>query len=42
MPRRWVDALIDPAETREALIWALDAASLNPEVKEFRTGVLQT
>src|SRR6266700_1447834 len=40
--RLWVDALIDPAETREALIWALDAASLNPEVKEFRTGVLQT
>ena len=40
--RLWVDALIDPAETREALIWALDAAALNPEVKQFRTGVLQT
>jgi 3-methylcrotonyl-CoA carboxylase beta subunit len=40
--RLWVDALIDPAETREALIWALEAASLNPEVKEFKTGVLQT
>ena len=40
--RLWVDAIIDPAETRGALIWALEAAALNPEVKEFRTGVLQT
>jgi 3-methylcrotonyl-CoA carboxylase beta subunit len=40
--RLWVDALIDPADTREALIWALKAAALNPEVKEFKTGVLQT
>ncbi len=40
--RLWVDALIDPAQTREALIWALEAAALNPEVPEFKTGVLQT
>ena len=40
--RLWVDAVIDPAQTREALIWALEAAALNPEVKEFKTGVLQT
>lgn len=40
--RLWVDAIIDPAQTREALIWSLEAASLNPEVKEFKTGVLQT
>src|SRR5437773_8544589 len=40
--RLWVDAIIDPAQTREALVWALEAASLNPEVKEFKTGVLQT
>jgi 3-methylcrotonyl-CoA carboxylase beta subunit len=40
--RLWVDAIIDPAHTREALIWALDAAALNPEVREFKTGVLQT
>jgi acetyl-CoA carboxylase carboxyltransferase component len=40
--RLWVDAIIDPAQTRDALIWALEAASLNPEVREFRTGVLQT
>jgi acetyl-CoA carboxylase carboxyltransferase component len=40
--RLWVDAIIDPAHTREALIEALDAASLNPYVAEFKTGVLQT
>jgi 3-methylcrotonyl-CoA carboxylase beta subunit len=40
--RLWVDAILDPAHTREALIWALEAAALNPEVREFRTGVLQT
>jgi 3-methylcrotonyl-CoA carboxylase beta subunit len=40
--RLWVDAIIDPAQTRQALIEALDAASLNPEVREFKTGVLQT
>jgi 3-methylcrotonyl-CoA carboxylase beta subunit len=40
--RLWVDAIIDPAHTRDALIWALEAAALNPEIREFRTGVLQT
>jgi acetyl-CoA carboxylase carboxyltransferase component len=40
--RLWVDAIIDPAQTRDALIWALEAAALNPDVKEFKTGVLQT
>ena len=40
--RLWVDAIIDPAHTREALIEALDAASLNPKIAEFKTGVLQT
>jgi 3-methylcrotonyl-CoA carboxylase beta subunit len=40
--RLWVDAIIDPARTREALIEALDAAALNPDVAPFRTGVLQT
>jgi acetyl-CoA carboxylase carboxyltransferase component len=40
--RLWVDAIIDPAHTREALIYALEAAALNPDVAEFKTGVLQT
>src|SRR5467141_358295 len=40
--RLWVDAIIDPAHTRDALIQALQAAALNPEIHEFKTGVLQT
>src|SRR3989475_11634946 len=40
--RLWVDAIIDPAHTREALSWALESAALNPEIREFKTGVLQT
>ena len=40
--RLWVDAIIDPTETRDALIWALEAAALNPDVRELKTGVLQT
>jgi 3-methylcrotonyl-CoA carboxylase beta subunit len=40
--RLWVDAIIDPAHTREALIAALEAAALNPIIPEFKTGVLQT
>jgi len=40
--RLWVDKIVDPLDTRAALIEALDAASLNPEVREFKVGVLQT
>ncbi|MGA2509733.1 MAG: acyl-CoA carboxylase subunit beta [Candidatus Acidiferrales bacterium] len=40
--RLWVDAIIDPAHTREALIESLESAALNPHVAEFKTGVLQT
>jgi acetyl-CoA carboxylase carboxyltransferase component len=40
--RLWVDAIIDPAKTRDSLIWALEAAALNPHLSEFKTGVLQT
>src|SRR5229473_1188332 len=40
--RLWVDAIIDPAHTREALIESLEAAALNPTLREFKTGVLQT
>ncbi len=40
--RLWLDRIIDPMETREAVITALEAASLNPDVPEFKTGVLQT
>jgi acetyl-CoA carboxylase carboxyltransferase component len=40
--RLWIDAIIDPAETRSVLITALEAASLNPEVEKFNPGVIQT
>jgi 3-methylcrotonyl-CoA carboxylase beta subunit len=40
--RLWIDKIIDPMETREAVIQALEAAALNPEVAEFKVGVLQT
>jgi 3-methylcrotonyl-CoA carboxylase beta subunit len=40
--RLWVDAIIDPAKTRDSLIWALEAAALNARLPEFKTGVLQT
>jgi 3-methylcrotonyl-CoA carboxylase beta subunit len=40
--RLWVDAIIDPARTREALMLALEAAALNPEVPKFNPGILQT
>ena len=40
--RLWIDALIEPLQTRESLITALEAASLNPEVPKFNVGILQT
>ncbi|MGB6130750.1 MAG: acyl-CoA carboxylase subunit beta [Acidobacteriaceae bacterium] len=40
--RLWVDAIIDPAKTREALMLALEAAALNPDVPRFNPGILQT
>jgi acetyl-CoA carboxylase carboxyltransferase component len=40
--RLWIDKIIDPLETREAITQALEAAALNPDVAEFKVGVLQT
>jgi acetyl-CoA carboxylase carboxyltransferase component len=40
--RLWIDAIIDPAKTREVLMTALEACALNPEVAKFNPGVLQT
>ncbi|GJM21830.1 MAG: propionyl-CoA carboxylase subunit beta [Planctomycetota bacterium] len=39
--RLWLDAIIDPADTRAAISLALETASHNPELPPFRTGVLQ-
>jgi len=40
--RLWIDAIIDPAKTREVLMTALEACALNPEVARFNPGVMQT
>jgi acetyl-CoA carboxylase carboxyltransferase component len=40
--RLWIDKIIDPVETRDAISQALEAAALNPDVPEFKVGVLQT
>ncbi len=40
--RLWIDAIIDPAKTRDVLINALAVCALNREVPRFNPGVLQT
>jgi acetyl-CoA carboxylase carboxyltransferase component len=40
--RLWVDAIVSPTETREVLARSLACAAQNPDLPEFRTGVLQT
>jgi acetyl-CoA carboxylase carboxyltransferase component len=40
--RLWIDAIIDPARTRQVLIAALEACALNSETPRFNPGVLQT
>jgi acetyl-CoA carboxylase carboxyltransferase component len=39
--RLWVDAILDPVRTRDALLLALEVATRYDEGKAFRTGVLQ-
>ena len=40
--RLWIDAIVDPARTRDVLLEALEACALNPDVPKFNPGVLQT
>jgi acetyl-CoA carboxylase carboxyltransferase component len=39
--RLWIDQIIDPAQTRLALLHALAAATRYDDGKSFHTGVLQ-
>jgi 3-methylcrotonyl-CoA carboxylase beta subunit len=39
--RLWVDAIIDPAETRRVISEGISAANHNPHIEEFKTGVFQ-
>ncbi|HEV2464440.1 MAG TPA: acyl-CoA carboxylase subunit beta [Acidobacteriaceae bacterium] len=40
--RLWVDSIIDPAQTRQAVLTALEACALNPDIEKFNIGILQT
>ncbi len=40
--RLWVDAIIDPVETRQWISTGIEMADLNPEVPQFNPGVIQT
>jgi acetyl-CoA carboxylase carboxyltransferase component len=39
--RLWVDAIIDPKDTRKLISENLSAANHNPKMEEFKTGVFQ-
>ncbi|MBP8115091.1 MAG: acyl-CoA carboxylase subunit beta [Chitinophagaceae bacterium] len=39
--RLWVDAIIDPVDTRKVISEGIKAANNNPEIGELRTGVFQ-
>ncbi|MEP0821755.1 MAG: acyl-CoA carboxylase subunit beta [Ignavibacterium sp.] len=40
--RLWVDAIIDPIETREVISRGIEMANHNPEIPPFNPGVIQT
>src|SRR5690554_64391 len=40
--RLWVDGIINPFETRARISKSIACANLNPEIEEFKTGVIQT
>lgn len=39
--RLWVDGIIHPGETRKRISTAIECANHNPEIPEFKTGVIQ-
>ncbi|WP_142454431.1 acyl-CoA carboxylase subunit beta [Gracilimonas mengyeensis] len=40
--RLWVDGIINPTETRQRISKSIACANLNPDIPEFKTGVMQT
>ena len=40
--RLWVDAIIDPIDTRKIISMGIEAANHNPEFRAFNPGVIQT
>jgi len=39
--RLWVDGIINPIETRDRISHAIKCADYNPDIEEFKTGVMQ-
>ena len=39
--RLWVDSIIDPIETRRVISEGINAANHNPQIPDFKTGVIQ-
>ena len=39
--RLWIDAIIDPGETRMLIAEGIAAANHNPDIQPFKTGILQ-
>ena len=40
--RLWIDAIIDPKDTRKWISLGIEAANNNPAKEEYKTGVIQT
>ena len=40
--RLWLDAIIDPKDTRKWISLGIDAANNNPIIEDYKTGILQT
>ena len=40
--RLWLDAIIDPKDTRKWISLGIEAANNNPVIEDYKTGVLQT
>ena len=40
--RIWLDAIIDPLETRKVISMGIEMANLSPITKQYNVGVIQT
>ena len=40
--RLWLDAIIDPRDTRKWISLGIEAANNNPDIEDYKTGVIQT
>ncbi len=40
--RLWIDEIIFPSETRKILVDTLEIVTMNPDLKDFNPGIIQT